>query len=339
MRLLVKVSVIVSTHSMLRAELLFSCISSLQKQILQPEEILLVLEPDRQLEEFYSSQLSGKVRVIVSSEGGLSSARNAGVRHARGDVVAFIDDDAVADKEWLRNLVMNYDDDDIVGTGGPVEPVWENGRPAWFPSTLDWIVGCTFDESPREKELIRSPIGCNMSFRRRGFEVAGYFTTSLGRRNKSMIGSEETEFCLRLYDAFPNARIVYDPTAIVHHWVPSSRANANYLIKRSFYEGYSKALMTVEHSRSKALIPEKSYLRHLFLDQIPSCLRRIYKLDQLQKLAVILLSLSSVLVGYATFRIGSLFTKRNRGNTEGPLVSDKKLTGTITSVTNQLAGI
>ena len=308
-RPLVKVSVVVSTHSILRAELLLSCFASLRKQILQPEEILLVLEPDRELEAFYRSRLSGTLRIITSDETGLSAARNAGVRNARADVVAFIDDDAVADKDWLRNLVMNYDNDEIVGTGGPVEAVWEKGRPNWFPSTLDWIVGCTFDESPHEKALVRNPIGCNMSFRKRVFDVAGYFATSLGRRGTSMIGSEESEFCLRLVNALPNAKIVYDPTATVFHWVPKSRTNASYLVRRSFYEGYSKAMMAIEASRSEALIPEKSYLLSLFLDQIPSYLREIYKLDRLQKLLAIILSLSSVLAGYACFRVGSLFMR------------------------------
>lgn len=305
------VSVIISTYSTSKAELLLGCISSLQDQTLHPEEILLVLEPDRGLETFYSQRLPESVRVITSEGMGLSSARNAGVRHAKGEIVAFIDDDATADKDWLSNLVMNYNHEDIVGTGGPVEPVWENGRPAWFPSTLDWIVGCTFDESPSEKALVRNPIGCNMSFRKIVFDAVGYFAISLGRRSTSMIGSEESEFCLRLLNALPNAKIVYDPTAIVHHCVPSSRANTSYLVKRSFYEGYSKAMMTTEPSRSEALIPEKNYLVRLFLDQIPSCLREIYRFDRIQKLAAIILSLSAVAVGYLCFRFGRLFIRRN----------------------------
>jgi len=281
----------------------------LRQQVVQPAEIILVLEPDRELASFYNTRLLEGISIIISEEMGLSNARNSGVRHAKGEVVAFIDDDAVADKNWLGNMVKNYDEDDVVGTGGPVEPVWETNRPAWFPAALDWVVGCTFDVSPHEKSSVRNPIGCNMSFRKSVFDVAGYFATTLGRRSTIMIGSEEAEFCVRLSRALPKTRVVYDPTARVFHWVPRSRAKAGYLIKRSFYEGYSKAMMTKAQSKSDVLIPEKNYLGHLFVELFPSYLKSIYKLDRLAKLAAIWVSLLSVLTGYVCFRVGSLFSK------------------------------
>lgn len=183
-----------------------NCIDSLRKQTFSPYEIILILDPDLKL-EFYASRVPSYVNVAISNERGLSNARNAGVRRASGDIVAFIDDDAIADIDWLRNLVKNYEYPSVFGVGGFVKPVWENERPMWFPEELDWIVGCSYKGLPEHRFVVRNPIGCNMSFFKDIFDKTGYFNANIGRFRRKLLGSEETEFSVRLLKIFQSRRL------------------------------------------------------------------------------------------------------------------------------------
>jgi glycosyltransferase involved in cell wall biosynthesis len=299
-----EVSVVVSTYSKDRLSYLLDCIESLRKQSFKPVEVILVLDPVPDLVEFYESKLFEDVRVVVSQKRGLSNARNAGVRSAKGEIVAFIDDDAVADESWLENLVKDYEDTNVVGVGGLIKPLWEDGYPAWFPEELNWIVGCSYKGLPERKASVRNPIGCNMSFARSVFERIGYFRSDIGRVGKTLLGSEETEFSMRVLKEIAGSKIVYEPLAIVSHVVNKERVSLKYIWKRSFYEGFSKAtIMGADSKPSKGLSTEGTYLKYLLRHAIPSRLLRIYKLENLSHLAVLLFSIIAVLAGFSIGRL------------------------------------
>jgi len=294
-----RVSVIISTYAKERSQEVLGCIDSLKKQTLNPEEIILVLDPDKELKSFYDSIVPSDVVLLPSEERGLSKARNTGVRRSIGDVVAFIDDDAFADSDWLRNLVENYEQEDVLGVGGVTQPIWESGRPRSFPEELDWVVGCSYKGLPESGSCIRNPIGCNMSFRRKVFETIGYFESHLGRLGRKMLGSEEAEFSMRLLRGFPESRIIYDPSAVVYHKVPKNRQTLRYFVKRCFYEGVSKRLMSAfDLEGGIGLSFERHYLKYLLKVAIPSRIKQIHKWKNFLQLLMLLLSISLVLAGY-----------------------------------------
>jgi len=300
-----KISVVVSTYSKDRLGYLLGCIQSLKRQSLKPDEIILVLDPYPDLVEFYESKLPEDVRVVTSQKCGLSNARNAGVKSAKGEIIAFIDDDAVADENWLENLVKNYEDPNVVGVGGLIKPLWEDGYPAWFPEELNWVVGCSYKGLPECKASVRNPIGCNMSFRKSVFEKVGYFRGDVGRFGKRLLAGEEPELSLRILEKIPNSKIIYEPSAVVHHIVDKNRTSLEYLWKRSFYEGVSKALITnPRESSSRALSTEEQYLKYLLKIAIPSRLRRVYNLESLCQLMMLLFSVSAVFMGFSLGRLG-----------------------------------
>ena len=303
------ISVVVSTYSKERLEYLTDCIASLKEQTLKPAEIILVLDPKPDLVEFYKAKLTD-VRIAVSQEPGLSNARNVGVKNSGGEVVAFIDDDAFADKNWLRNLAKNYEEREIIGVGGQITPLWDKAR-KWFPDELNWILGCTYKGLPEKRESIRNPIGCNMSFRREAFEKAGYFRSDIGRFGKKLLSGEEMEFSLRVLEKIPNSKIMYDPSAIVYHRVDAKKANLRYLCKRSFYEGVSKSLITsvAGENTKTALSTENQYLKHLLKAAIPSRLKRIYRFQSISQIFV--LTLSSLMV-FSGFLTGKIMNHRER---------------------------
>src|SRR5205085_11066556 len=89
---------------------------------------------------------------------GLSGARNTGIDIARGDIVAFLDDDAVAAPDWLDRLCAPYDDRQVIAVGGRVVPRFDGPRPAWLPAEFDWVIGCTYAGHRDELGPIRNLI-------------------------------------------------------------------------------------------------------------------------------------------------------------------------------------
>jgi len=291
----VNISVIVSTYTKDRWNDVLRCVESVKNQTLKPYEILLILDPIDDLIDFYKEKLPNYVKIVESDGFGLSKARNKGILESKGDIIAFIDDDAWADKYWLERMVENYSDNNVYGVGGKIIPVFENRRPKWLPQELDWIVGCTYKGMPEVKSEIRNPIGANMSFKREAFEIAGLFKEEVGRYGKKLLSGEEAEFAMRLKKIKPDAKIIYDPSAIVYHKVPKSKTKIRYALKRAYYEGYSKAILSKEYK----LKMEKSYLRFLMLESIPKKFREV----QINHVAVILLIILSAIIGNLLVRM------------------------------------
>ena len=150
------VSIIISTYTQNRLADIQRCLASLEKQTIQPAEILLVLDPNDELIEFYRKRVPESVRIVVSCGIGLSHARNTGVKEASGSIVAFIDD-ALADPCWLENSLVNYQSEQVIGVGGFISADWENTRSLWLPEELDWIVGCSYKGLPTKRAEIRNP--------------------------------------------------------------------------------------------------------------------------------------------------------------------------------------
>jgi glycosyltransferase involved in cell wall biosynthesis len=298
-----QVSVVVSTYSVDRFWNLLGCIESLRKQSFKPVEVVLVLDPVPELVEFCRSRLPRNVKIVVSDKYGLSNARNVGVDSAKGEIIAFIDDDAVADVSWLENLVRNYADSMVVGVGGAIRPLWENKAPAWFPDELNWIVGCSYKGLPESRSLVRNPIGCNMSFRKSVFEKIGYFRADVGRFGRKLLAGEEPELSMRILERMPGSKIVYDPSAVVFHRISRDRVGFTYLFERSFYEGVSKALISGSERFSSKLSTEDEYLKYLLKVAVPSRLRRIYLIRNLCQLMVLLVSVFAVFLGFSTTKL------------------------------------
>jgi glucosyl-dolichyl phosphate glucuronosyltransferase len=256
------VSVVVCAYTMARWELLCRAIRSIRSQTRPALEILLVVDhcPDLLLR---ARELGADVRVCANVEtAGLSGARNTGVATARGDVVAFLDDDAAAAADWLEYLVGPYDDPRVVGVGGHVLAEWEGGKPGWFPQEFNWVVGCSYTGQPREVSVVRNPIGANMSFRRDAIVGVGGFSASLGRVGVRPLGCEETELSIRVVRRDPTSLIVLEPRAVVRHHVPGDRSRWGYFWRRCWAEGLSKASVSRLADARSALSSERSYALH-----------------------------------------------------------------------------
>ncbi|EFL42184.1 succinoglycan biosynthesis protein, partial [Streptomyces griseoflavus Tu4000] len=222
------VSVVICAYAEDRWEDVLAAVASVRAQSRPALETLLVVDHNRALLDRLGEEYkeSGDVRVLANAgPRGLSAGRNTGIAASRGEVVAFLDDDAVAERDWLRHFAEAYDDPRVMAVGGRTEPVWASGRrPDWFPEEFDWVVGCTYRGLPGGRVRVRNVLGGNASFRRTAFDAAGGFATGIGRDgSRRPLGGEETELCIRLSRARPDAVLLIDDRAVIHHRVPEVR--------------------------------------------------------------------------------------------------------------------
>ncbi|MFD5270585.1 glycosyltransferase family 2 protein [Streptomyces sp. NPDC058335] len=260
----VRVSVVVCVYTEDRWEDILAAVSSVRAQSRPALETLLVVDHnpvllDRLTREY--KEVPG-VRVLPNAgPRGLSAGRNTGIAASRGEVVAFLDDDAVAERDWLSRFAAAYDDPRVMAVGGRTEPVWASGRrPDWFPDEFDWVVGCSYRGLPPGLVRVRNILGGNASFRRTAFDLAGGFATGIGRDgDKRPLGGEETELCIRLSRARPDAILLVDDRAVIHHKVPEARERFAYFRTRTYAEGLSKALVARSVGAGKGLESERRY--------------------------------------------------------------------------------
>ncbi|MFI8326045.1 glycosyltransferase family 2 protein [Streptomyces sp. NPDC085529] len=260
-------SVVICVYTEERWGDILAAVDSVRKQSPAPLETLLVVDHnerllDRLTEEYADARRDGEVRVLANAgPRGLSAGRNTGIAAARGDVVAFLDDDAVAEHDWLHHFAAGYADPAVVAVGGRTLPAWASGRrPVWFPEEFDWVVGCTYRGLPPGRVRVRNVLGGNASFRRSAFDAAGGFATGIGRDgDRRPLGCEETELCIRLANAVPGAVLLIDDRAVIHHKVPAVRERFAYFRTRVYAEGLSKALVAQSVGAGKGLESERRY--------------------------------------------------------------------------------
>jgi len=185
-----------------------------------------------------------EIRYIPESKKGLSAARNTGIEHSNAEIIAFIDDDAIADPDWLSSILEIYEKEpDAWAVGGKVKPLWDVDPPDWFDDTMLRSLSIV-DWGNEIRPLIwpERLIGTNFSFRREVFEKIGFFDTQLGRKGSLLLGNEDTEIQERIHEL--GKYVYFTPHAIVHHHIPPERLTKKYFFDRSYGGGRSEAILS-----------------------------------------------------------------------------------------------
>ena len=326
MQQIADITVIICAYTEQRWDDLIAAVASIKRQLVVPREIIVVIDENSSLlaratvqfagGQFAGGQFAGgqfaSIQVIPNKEErGLSGARNSGIAVAQGAIIAFMDEDAIAEPTWLEYLSTAYRDERVIGVGGAIVPQWAQFRPAWFPSEFHWVVGCTYRGMPTSAAPVRNLIGCNMSFRREVFAAVGGFRHGMGRIGTKPLGCEETELCIRALQYWPDRCLCYEPRARVHHHVPAARATWAYLVARCYAEGLSKAQVTNLVGTNDGLASEWTYtLQTLPQGALRGLLDTLtrYDLGGVGRATAIVLGLAVTTFGYLRGRLSGWFT-------------------------------
>lgn len=296
------VAVVICAYTQQRWGDLQDSVESAKRQPEAPEVVVVI---DHEPELFARAKARWpELRVVENSEDrGLSGARNTGVALTEADVVAFLDDDATADEDWLGHMLAALDDPDVVGVGGRATPSWPDATGAGpYTDELLWIVGCSYRGLPEVAGDVRNVIGSSMAFRREAILLAGGFRSGIGRVGNQPLGCEETEMCIRIAQARPGARIRHEPRSNVSHRVSPDRVTMRYLRRRSYYEGISKAVLSRRVGTGDSLSSEQTYLTKVLPGALARELRAVGRGGG-RRAAAIVLSVVSTVTGYAVGRL------------------------------------
>lgn len=270
-----RVSVVICTYTEEMYEHFKDCLSSVQSQTYPDVEVVVVVDGTRSLYERIVEDYGDDPSLLLhcnEENVGLLESRNKGAEIATGDIVAFIDDDAVADDHWIAEIVAGYEEQDAVAVGGQMTAAWVAGKPMFLPEEFYWLVGVTHRGFANGPGYVRNTFGSNISFRRDIFlDLDGFDTDIGGRKGEKNLQGGETELCARLRNQYSES-VWYTPDAKVAHKVFEYRTHPIWLLKRAFWQGYSKRAM--ETYVPNAADEESAFLSALFVQYLPAHLKR-----------------------------------------------------------------
>jgi glycosyltransferase involved in cell wall biosynthesis len=281
-------------------------VTSLIAQTYGNMQIIVVVDGNQELqnriEKEYLSIWRGK-EIIVSGHSknmGLSFSRNQGIKLADGDIIAFLDDDAVANSDWIEILVKSYSAE-FMATGGKILPIWLTDKKDFLPEEFYWLIGATHLGFRNEAGEVNNTFGSNISFRREVFQKIGGFDTRMGKKMKSMAQGEETELSMRMRSEYGKG-VYYNPEAIVYHHVFDYRIDFLTLLKRSFEQGRSRKFLEMVVKNKAHIMSGNNEYKGVI---ITGCLERIGNIIKLKTPArnlmqlICLVSFSSLIwIGY-----------------------------------------
>ncbi len=257
------VTVVICAYTEDRWTTLQSAITSVLSQTRPPAELIVSVDHNPRLHDRLVAEAAGQYTVVTNTgQRGLSGARNAGVASATGNIIVFLDDDAAAEPCCLEHLIQPFSDSSVAGTAAWIEPDWPDTRPAWWPPTFDWVVGCSYEGLPGQGARVRNPIGAGMAIRRELLEELGGFTLSVGRVGRTPLGCEETELAIRLTAAHPDMWFVHVTSAVVRHKIAPYRVTPTYFLRRCAAEGRSKGRVALLVDSRQALASERVHVFH-----------------------------------------------------------------------------
>lgn len=194
------------------------------------------------LEEYKKQHPDYNFRYVTEPTQGVAYTRNRGAKEAKGEIVAYLDDDSIAQPNWLQSTVDFFDDNpDVYSTGGKITPYFLTDVPDWYSKYFFGLVG-NFDQGKNVKQLTgqRYPCGANMAFREKVFDEVGYFNTALGRSGKGLLANEEKDIYMRILDY--GKKVFYLPGVQVLHAVEANKFDKNYVRRHSMGIGGGERL-------------------------------------------------------------------------------------------------
>ena len=252
-------SLVIATYN--RAEQLMVTLESVatQRHPAQRWECIVVDNNSKddtreRVEAFATQHPELNIRYCFEQNQGLSYARNRGIEEAKGEIIAFVDDDERIVEEFVSAYVELFaSHPDAMSAGGKIVAEYPTGRPRWMSKYAEQPIAnpMDFGKSIKPFPKGRIPGGGNMAMRRSVFDKIGRFDTSLGRTGKQLIGGKESDLFERIKAA--GMACYYVPRAVMYHIIPESKLTIDYFRRLAFNTGLSQRRRAELHNRTTSL--------------------------------------------------------------------------------------
>lgn len=236
-----EISVVIATYN--RAEMLAGALQSLAEQTIKPELFEIVVvdngstdETPSVVAEFQRAHPKLRTLLVPEKRRGLGRARNTGDEHASGRLIAFLDDDARAEQNWLEKALRCFGEisPTPLAAGGLIRPFYLAPKPDWFKDEYETR---SWGNEPRFLSRGETFSGSNMIFAKEVLEDHGSFSERFGMEGERLSVGEETALFDEIWRRNPEALLYYAPDLVVRHAVPARKMTVSYILKRALVEG------------------------------------------------------------------------------------------------------
>ena len=278
-----KISVIIPTYN--RANYLDKLLEKLSNQSISKSnyEIIVVdnnsIDNTKGIVNKYINFNKISIKYVFESHQGLHFSRHTGAKVSNSEILAYIDDDAICNKDWLKELLKAYSKEDVDCAGGKIIIRWDKKIPLWIVP-YEGALG-RLDYGPKSRILNYGEYiyGANFSIRKKVlFDVGGFNPDQIG---EYLIGDGEIGLCKKLYKK--GIKIAWVPNAIVWHIQISSKNATKIDIKRRFINnGIADAYAFYKekkYDKFNLLVNSFKLLINSFRYRLYSLLQRIIKSD------------------------------------------------------------
>lgn len=259
-----KVSIIVCTYN--REKFILDALNSLRDQKISKSEFeVLVINNNcsdnspRIIDTFIQSNPELDIQHIIETKQGLSNARNRGIKEAKHPIITFIDDDAIAQEDFVQ-AIQNFfsSNPDASACGGKVLAKFETAAPPWRNKYSDPLYFSHYDKGNESFIYTgrKFPIGCNMSFNTKNVKNEIDFNPELGRKGKDGSGLEEKEVFLNILN--DQGKIYYDPKQVVQHQIDDWRLHLDY--RKKLAQGLGQSVYKMDYEGKNFLEKQKTLL-------------------------------------------------------------------------------
>lgn len=259
-------SVIICTYN--REKYIRPLLESLAANTLEKDQYEIVLvdnnctDNTQQVCQQYTKEHADVMfRYVVEAEQGLSAAKNKGLQEAKGDIIVYVDDDALVDTHYLKDYADWFErHPETMAAGGPIQPMYEEGEePTWMTPYTRALLTAWMDygDKVREYPKGRYPGGGNAAYRKEVFNQVGLFNTALGRKGGNLMGSEEKDIFAKMHRL--GMQVLYLPWPVLHHSIPTLKLEEDYFNRLTLQIGKSERQRTLAISKmeySKRLLLE-----------------------------------------------------------------------------------
>lgn len=262
-----KISVIICTYN--REKYLYHILKSIAQNTLEKNifEVLVIDNNSNDntkkiFEQFKKDFPEINARYIFEQQQGLSFARNRGIIESAGDILIYVDDDALVNKEYLQSYFDFFQKNThIFAAGGPIIPLYETQEPKWMSFYTKQLLTAYLYNGDKIKPFRKTnfPGGGNAAYRKIVFDKVGFFNTELGRKGDNLAGAEEKDIFDKMRTR--NMQIFYLPKSILYHKIPQKKLEKPYFDKLTLAIGHSERLRTLSISKAK-------YIKRLIIECI-----------------------------------------------------------------------